>query len=171
MGTLTCFWSTCAMNGRPGWLTDTVGTVLPCCTQTHQIDQIVGVVEETLKGHTVRLLKEKKEAGRKVGGAALSLPKIRRNALIEIISISTGYVSSAPACIFGRFALPCIVCPLLRKDAHRSAADPLPFHTACASLVQVSEPVHVLQDEARARRAGQLPRGRDLRPRRASLAR
>jgi len=32
----------------------------------------------------------KKVDGRKAGGAALSLPKIRRNPLIEIIAINTG---------------------------------------------------------------------------------
>lgn len=40
----------------------------------------------------MRLLKEKKADGRKQGGASLALPKIRKNALIEIIPISTGYV-------------------------------------------------------------------------------
>jgi len=42
-------------------------------------------------GNTVCLRGTKKVAGRKTGGAALSLPKIRRNPLIEIIAINTGY--------------------------------------------------------------------------------
>lgn len=47
-----------------------------------QIDRVVEVVEETLKGNTVRFLQQKKEAGKKIGGASLSLPKVRRNPLI-----------------------------------------------------------------------------------------
>ena len=41
-------------------------------------------------GNTV-CLRGTKKVGRKTGGAALSLPKIRRNPLIEIIAINTGY--------------------------------------------------------------------------------
>ena len=41
-------------------------------------------------GHTVRLLGQKKKDGRKVGGAPLDLPKIRKNPLVEIIAINTG---------------------------------------------------------------------------------
>ena len=41
-------------------------------------------------GHTVRLLGQKKKLGKKIGGAALSLPKVRKNPLIEIIAINTG---------------------------------------------------------------------------------
>ena len=41
-------------------------------------------------GHTVRILGQKKENGRKIGGAKLDLPKIRKNPLIEIIAISAG---------------------------------------------------------------------------------
>jgi threonylcarbamoyladenosine tRNA methylthiotransferase CDKAL1 len=57
-----------------------------------QIDQIVYAVEETLKGHTVRILETKREPNskKKAGGALLSLPKIRKNPLIEIIPINTG---------------------------------------------------------------------------------
>ena len=43
-----------------------------------------------LTGHSVRLLGQKKEQGKKVGGASLNLPKIRKNPLIEIIAINTG---------------------------------------------------------------------------------
>lgn len=41
-------------------------------------------------GNTVCIRGTKKLDGRKTGGAALSLPKIRRNPLIEIIAINTG---------------------------------------------------------------------------------
>ncbi|KAI7807089.1 putative threonylcarbamoyladenosine tRNA methylthiotransferase-like, partial [Triplophysa rosa] len=55
-----------------------------------QIDRVVEVVDETVKGHSVRLLGQKKEKGKRLGGARLDLPKIRKNPLIEIISINTG---------------------------------------------------------------------------------
>uniref|UniRef100_A0AAY5ECF4 Threonylcarbamoyladenosine tRNA methylthiotransferase n=1 Tax=Electrophorus electricus TaxID=8005 RepID=A0AAY5ECF4_ELEEL len=55
-----------------------------------QIDRVVEVVDEAVKGHTVRLLAQKKDNGRRLGGARLDLPKIRKNPLIEIISINTG---------------------------------------------------------------------------------
>ena len=38
----------------------------------------------------MRLLGKKKKEGRKIGGASLDLPKIRKNPLIEIIAINTG---------------------------------------------------------------------------------
>ena len=41
-------------------------------------------------GHTVRLFKQKRENGHKLGGAPLDLPKIRKNPLVEIIPINTG---------------------------------------------------------------------------------
>ncbi|KAI0220406.1 Threonylcarbamoyladenosine tRNA methylthiotransferase [Lamellibrachia satsuma] len=63
-----------------------------------QIDRVVEVVEEALKGHTVRLLGQKKKLGRKIGGATLSLPKIRKNPLIEIIAISTGCLNQCTYC-------------------------------------------------------------------------
>lgn len=47
-------------------------------------------MEETLKGHSVRLFGTKKKQGKKTGGADLSLPKVRKNPLIEIIAINTG---------------------------------------------------------------------------------
>lgn len=43
-----------------------------------------------LIGHTVRLMGQKKKDGKKIGGAPLSLPKVRKNPLIEIIAINTG---------------------------------------------------------------------------------
>lgn len=63
-----------------------------------QIDRVVEVVEETLKGHSVRLLQQKKSDGKRVAGAALSLPKIRKNPLIEIIAINTGCLNQCTYC-------------------------------------------------------------------------
>ncbi|XP_014784145.1 threonylcarbamoyladenosine tRNA methylthiotransferase isoform X2 [Octopus bimaculoides] len=63
-----------------------------------QIDRVVEVVEETLKGHTVRLFGQKKQAGKKTGGASLALPKIRKNPLIEIIAINTGCLNQCTYC-------------------------------------------------------------------------
>merc|ERR1719361_3221437 len=71
-----------------------------------QIDQIVYVVEETLKGNSVQLFAQKRikdetknnKRKRKGGGAALNLPKIRRNPLIEIIPINTGCLNQCTYC-------------------------------------------------------------------------
>ncbi|XP_069702099.1 threonylcarbamoyladenosine tRNA methylthiotransferase isoform X2 [Periplaneta americana] len=63
-----------------------------------QIDRVVEVVEETLKGHTVRLFGQKKEGGKKTGGASLLLPKVRKNPLIEIIPINTGCLNQCTYC-------------------------------------------------------------------------
>ncbi|KAL0113863.1 hypothetical protein PUN28_011300 [Cardiocondyla obscurior] len=63
-----------------------------------QIDRVVEVVEETLKGNTVRFLQQKKDSGKKIGGASLSLPKVRRNPLIEIIAINTGCLNQCTYC-------------------------------------------------------------------------
>ncbi|XP_044750323.1 threonylcarbamoyladenosine tRNA methylthiotransferase [Coccinella septempunctata] len=63
-----------------------------------QIDRIVEAVEETLKGNTVVMLGTKKQAGKKMGGASLLLPKIRRNPLIEIIAINTGCLNECTYC-------------------------------------------------------------------------
>ncbi|XP_017864724.1 PREDICTED: threonylcarbamoyladenosine tRNA methylthiotransferase, partial [Drosophila arizonae] len=63
-----------------------------------QIDRVVEVVEETLKGHSVRLLQNKKVQGRRVAGAPLSLPKVRKNPLIEIISINSGCLNQCTYC-------------------------------------------------------------------------
>lgn len=56
-----------------------------------QIDRIVEVVEETLKGNQVKLLAKKELP-------ALDLPKIRRNELIEIVPINTGCLGSCTYC-------------------------------------------------------------------------
>ena len=71
--------------------------------QVQQIDQVVHVVEETLKGNTIRLLKDAKSTGpdgksRKSGGARLDLPKVRRNPFIEIIPINTGCLNQCTYC-------------------------------------------------------------------------
>ncbi|KAG7229381.1 hypothetical protein INR49_012772 [Caranx melampygus] len=63
-----------------------------------QIDRVVEVVDEAVKGHSVRLLGQKKDGGRRLGGARLDLPKIRRNPLIEIISINTGCLNACTYC-------------------------------------------------------------------------
>ncbi|XP_076999744.1 threonylcarbamoyladenosine tRNA methylthiotransferase isoform X1 [Tamandua tetradactyla] len=63
-----------------------------------QIDRVVEVVEETIKGHSVRLLGQKKDNGKRLGGARLNLPKIRKNPLIEIISINTGCLNACTYC-------------------------------------------------------------------------
>ncbi|KAI8622795.1 hypothetical protein BC830DRAFT_1087817 [Chytriomyces sp. MP71] len=77
-----------------------------------QIDRVVEVVEETLKGNVIRLTKEKKmevekdtdDIGssstkkRKAGGAKLDLPKVRRNPYVEIIPINTGCLNQCTYC-------------------------------------------------------------------------
>ncbi|EDV55626.1 threonylcarbamoyladenosine tRNA methylthiotransferase [Drosophila erecta] len=64
-----------------------------------QIDRVVEVVEETLKGNSVQLLQNKKKVhGRRVAGAPLSLPKVRKNQLIEIISINSGCLNQCTYC-------------------------------------------------------------------------
>ena len=63
-----------------------------------QIDRVVEVVEESLKGNTVRLLGVRKQGKRKAGGSSLHLPKIRRNPLIEIIPINTGCLNQCTYC-------------------------------------------------------------------------
>uniref|UniRef100_A0A8B9KWZ6 tRNA-t(6)A37 methylthiotransferase n=1 Tax=Astyanax mexicanus TaxID=7994 RepID=A0A8B9KWZ6_ASTMX len=63
-----------------------------------QIDRVVEVVDEAVKGHSVRLLGQKKDNGRRLGGARLDLPKIRKNPLIEIISINTGCLNACTYC-------------------------------------------------------------------------
>lgn len=64
----------------------------------NQIDRVVEVVEETLKGHTVRLMQPKKVNGKRTAGAALSLPKVRKNPLIEIIPINSGCLNQCTYC-------------------------------------------------------------------------
>jgi len=63
-----------------------------------QIDRVVEVVEETLKGNSVRMFGSKRSEGKKIGGAKLDLPKIRRNPLVEIIAINTGCLNQCTYC-------------------------------------------------------------------------
>ncbi len=55
-----------------------------------QINRIVEVVEEALKGNRVSLFGQQREGRRRLAGPSLDLPKIRRNPLIEIIPINSG---------------------------------------------------------------------------------
>ncbi|CAI2322532.1 unnamed protein product [Caenorhabditis sp. 36 PRJEB53466] len=57
-----------------------------------QIDRIVEVVGESLKGNKVRLLSRNRP------DALLSLPKMRKNELIEVLSISTGCLNNCTYC-------------------------------------------------------------------------
>ncbi|EYC30323.1 hypothetical protein Y032_0005g2578 [Ancylostoma ceylanicum] len=57
-----------------------------------QIDRILEVVEETLKGNTVRLLSRKRP------DAGLSLPKMRKNDLVEVLAINTGCLNHCTYC-------------------------------------------------------------------------
>lgn len=56
-----------------------------------QIDRVVEVMEETIKGNVVRLLAKKELP-------SLDLPKIRKNKLLEIIPLSTGCLNSCTYC-------------------------------------------------------------------------
>lgn len=57
-----------------------------------QLDRIVDVVEESLKGHTVRLMEKRHSP------TSLSLPKIRRDELVEIIPINAGCLGNCTYC-------------------------------------------------------------------------
>ena len=56
-----------------------------------QIDRVVEIMEETIKGNTVRLLAKKELP-------TLDLPKIRKNKNLEIIPLSTGCLNSCTYC-------------------------------------------------------------------------
>ena len=56
-----------------------------------QIDRVVEVVEETLKGHETRLLEKKSLP-------SLDLPKIRKDPLVEIVPLSTGCLGACTYC-------------------------------------------------------------------------
>ena len=49
-------------------------------------------------GNIVRLYGQRRSNGHKMGGAPLSLPKIRRNPLVEIIPINTGCLNQCTYC-------------------------------------------------------------------------
>mmetsp|Transcript_11562 Transcript_11562/g.25427 ORF Transcript_11562/g.25427 Transcript_11562/m.25427 type:complete len:568 (+) Transcript_11562:43-1746(+) len=57
-----------------------------------QLDRIVDVVEESLKGHTVKLLQKRKDL------PSLALPKVRKDQFAEIITINAGCLGSCTFC-------------------------------------------------------------------------
>uniref|UniRef100_A0A7S1FK91 Threonylcarbamoyladenosine tRNA methylthiotransferase n=1 Tax=Noctiluca scintillans TaxID=2966 RepID=A0A7S1FK91_NOCSC len=57
-----------------------------------QLDRVVEVVEEALKGHVVQLLGTKRVL------PSLDLPKVRRNRLVEIIPINAGCLGNCSYC-------------------------------------------------------------------------
>jgi len=57
-----------------------------------QLDRIVEVVEESIKGHTVKLLQKRKDL------PSLALPKVRRDKYSEIITINAGCLGSCTFC-------------------------------------------------------------------------
>ena len=59
-----------------------------------QIDRVVEVVEQTLQGNTVQLLSQSKNKA----NPQLNLPKVRKNALIEIIPINSGCLNQCTYC-------------------------------------------------------------------------
>ncbi|TYZ62322.1 hypothetical protein PybrP1_009486 [[Pythium] brassicae (nom. inval.)] len=58
---------------------------------TQQLARVVEVVEEALKGHTVRLLARHRLP-------TLDLPKIRRNPMVEVLPLSTGCLGACTYC-------------------------------------------------------------------------
>ncbi|GAB2291172.1 hypothetical protein Dimus_025431 [Dionaea muscipula] len=74
-----------------------------------QIDRVVEVVEETLKGHEVRFLNRKTLP-------ALDLPKVRKNKFIEILPINVGCLGACTYCKtkharghLGSYSVECLV--------------------------------------------------------------
>ncbi|CAD5123594.1 unnamed protein product [Dimorphilus gyrociliatus] len=63
-----------------------------------QIDKVCQVVEETLKGNSVSFLSARRQNGKRLAGPSLSLPKVRKNPLIEIIPINTGCLNNCTYC-------------------------------------------------------------------------
>eukprot|EP00438_Fugacium_kawagutii_P030893 Skav215846 [mRNA] locus=scaffold1630:140135:143944:- [translate_table: standard] len=57
-----------------------------------QLDRIVEVVEETVKGNTVKLMEKRTDL------PSLSLPKVRKHRLAEIITINAGCLGSCTYC-------------------------------------------------------------------------
>jgi len=85
-----------------------------------QIDRVVEICEETLRGNTVRMLR-KKELPR------LDLPKIRKNPHVEIVPLSTGCLGACTYCKtkhargeLGSYAMEALV-----ARVRTAAADPL----------------------------------------------
>lgn len=71
-----------------------------------QIDRVVEVVNFALQGHAVRLLARRtgpaggggEGAGSGLGLPSLSLPKVRRNALVEVLPVNVGCLGSCTYC-------------------------------------------------------------------------
>jgi len=57
-----------------------------------QLDRIVEVVEESIKGHTVKLLEKRKNL------PSLALPKVRKDRFAEIITINAGCLGNCTYC-------------------------------------------------------------------------
>jgi len=57
-----------------------------------QLDRIIDVVEESMKGHTVKILEKRQ------GLPSLMLPKVRKDKLAEIITINAGCLGSCTFC-------------------------------------------------------------------------
>merc|ERR1712157_72797 len=57
-----------------------------------QLDRIVDVVEETVKGNTVSLLDRRKDL------PSLALPRVRKDKLSEIITINAGCLGNCTYC-------------------------------------------------------------------------
>lgn len=49
-------------------------------------------------GFTVRHMNARRGQGRRLGGAPLNLPKLRKNALVEILAINTGCLNTCTYC-------------------------------------------------------------------------
>eukprot|EP00908_Phaeocystis_cordata_P017783 Transcript_29150.p2 GENE.Transcript_29150~~Transcript_29150.p2 ORF type:complete len:681 (+),score=272.71 Transcript_29150:274-2043(+) len=62
-----------------------------------QLERVVEVVQESLRGHTVQLLERRERP-------SLDLPKVRRNQYVEIIPVNTGCLGSCTYCktVFAR---------------------------------------------------------------------
>ena len=83
----------------------------------NQIERVVDVVQEALQGNTVRLLKRGPRP-------SLDLPKVRRNALVEVIPINTGCLGACTYCktVYARGRLSSYP-PSLLLERMRSAFD------------------------------------------------
>ncbi|MES1916002.1 MAG: Threonylcarbamoyladenosine tRNA methylthiotransferase, variant 2, partial [Cercozoa sp. M6MM] len=79
----------CVPQGEPTHMMHKTASIIG----VQQIDRVVEVVEETLRGRQVQLLGERKD-----GGARLHLPKIRKNPFVEIIPVNTGCLNQCTYC-------------------------------------------------------------------------
>ncbi len=76
-------------NGAQSFILSLASVCIHCLRCDDSAPRVMSVCV-CVAGHSVRLLGQKKEKGKRLGGARLDLPKIRKNPLIEIISINTG---------------------------------------------------------------------------------